>query len=98
MDGEFSVYQWFPNDQYEKVCEFVDSETAVRMALNLCVSIGGRLGTTVKVMITDGGDCSTWEWTHEEGMIFPPEIAGLLKKGVKDEAWYAWLKSQGQSN
>jgi hypothetical protein len=71
-DGEFSVYQFFPNDQYEEVRRFVDGETAVLAAKRLTESLGGRLGTTLRVIITDGGDFVCFEWKHGEGVVFPP--------------------------
>jgi hypothetical protein len=74
-DGEFSVYQFFPNDMYEEVLRFVDGETAVRMAKNLTESIGGRIGTTQRVIITDGDDITCFEWVHGKGVTFPPPPA-----------------------
>lgn len=71
-DGEFSVYQFFPNDQYEEVLRFVDGETAVLAAKRLTESLGGRLGTTLRVIITDGWDFVCFEWKHGEGVVFPP--------------------------
>ena len=46
-------------------------ETAVTTAKRLTESLGGRLGTTERVIITDGGDCIAFEWRHEEGVVFP---------------------------
>jgi hypothetical protein len=38
------------------------------------MSIGGRiLGTTARVIITDGGDYTTFEWQHGKGVVFPTE-------------------------
>jgi hypothetical protein len=71
--NEFSVYQWFPDGQYEKVERLVSAEVALRRAASLSQSIGARLGTTVRVIITDGGDNITWEWKHGMGVIFPKE-------------------------
>lgn len=71
MDNEFSVYQFFPDGTYERVREFVSPEEAVRAAQHYCTSVGARLGTTVRVIITDGGDCCCFEWKHGEGITFP---------------------------
>lgn len=71
--GEYSVVQFFPDGQYEKYVEFVDAATAVSRALALTISLGGQLGTTVRVIITDGGDSICWEWKYGEGIVFPPE-------------------------
>jgi hypothetical protein len=70
--GEFSVYQFFPDESYDEVLRFVDRETAVKTALQLTMSVGGRIGTTVKVIITDGGDECNFEWQFGKGVVFPP--------------------------
>lgn len=73
MDGEFSVYQFFPDETWERVASFVDARTAVETACRLTQSVGGRLGTTVRVIITDGLDFTCFEWKHGVGVTFPPE-------------------------
>jgi hypothetical protein len=70
--NEFSVYQWFPNDDYEIVAKFVPIEEAMRLASMCCKSVGAKIGTTRQVMITDGGDCCVFEWKFGEGVVFPP--------------------------
>jgi hypothetical protein len=72
MDGEFSVYQFFPDESYEEVLRFTDAKTAVETAKRLTESLGGRLGTTRRIIITDGGDFTCFEWKHGEGVTFPP--------------------------
>lgn len=81
--GEYSVFQWFIDGSREDVLRFVGAEEAVDTATRLATSVGGRLGSTQKIMITDGGDCCCWEWNHEKGMTFPTEFKGRLKKGVR---------------
>lgn len=71
MENEFSVYQWFIDGSCERVLNLVYLEQAVRTALNLILSVGGRIGTTIRVIITDGGDCINWEWKFGEGVVFP---------------------------
>ena len=71
MSAEFSVYQFFLDDSYEKVAEFVEDEKAVKIAVGLTQSVGARIGTTKRVIITDGGDCTCFEWKHGEGVVFP---------------------------
>lgn len=68
---EFSVYWYDPDDnQYEEL-RWVDAETAVNKAKALTTSIGGRLGMTRKVIITDGGDCCVFEWRYGPGVVWP---------------------------
>lgn len=71
MNGQFSVYQFFSNETYEEVARFVDAETAMRAVVGLVRSIGGKLGTTARVIITDGDDFTTFEWVHGKGVVFP---------------------------
>lgn len=71
MIKEFSVYQFFIDGSQERVLEFVDAETAVNKAIFITQSVGGRLGTTKRVIVTDGGDCINFEWIHGKGVVFP---------------------------
>jgi hypothetical protein len=69
--SEFSVCQFFWDDTYEYVNRFVGPEEAVNAAHSLCHSVGARIGTTRRVIITDGGDLTVFEWKHGEGVVFP---------------------------
>lgn len=77
---EFSVYQFFPDGTSERVREFVSMEEAVEGARHYCSSVGARMGTTVRVIITDGGDYTVFEWQYGQGVTFPPEVAGHQPK------------------
>ena len=69
--GEFSVCQFFADESYEYVIRFVDAETAVRKAKALTETVGARLGTTKRIIIADGGDCTNFEWQFGQGVTFP---------------------------
>jgi hypothetical protein len=69
--GEFNVVQFFPDDTYEYVRKFVSAEDAVKAAVYYATSVGAKLGTTRRVIITDGGDCINWEWKYGEGVVYP---------------------------
>lgn len=71
--AEFSVYQYFPNGSYERVLNLVDAETAIKKAHHLINSVGGRIGTTVRVLVTDGYDFCNFEWVYGKGIIFPTQ-------------------------
>lgn len=71
MTNEFSVYQWFPDGLYEEVERFVSIEIATQRCVRLATSVGGRIGTTERIIITDGGDCIVWEWKFGKGVVFP---------------------------
>jgi len=69
--GEFSVWQFFEDGSQEQVRNHVDAEEAVRAAHHYCNSVAARIGITVRVIITDGGDCCCFEWKRDEGIVFP---------------------------
>jgi hypothetical protein len=81
---EFSVFQWFVDGQYERYVHHVDLETASKKAVHLATSVGATLGTTVRVIITDGGDCIIAEWKKGEGFVFPPDLAEAIKGKAHD--------------
>jgi len=56
MEETFSVCQFFPDGSYEYVRRFVNAEEASRVFAHYTNSVGARLGTTVRVIITDSGD------------------------------------------
>lgn len=74
--GEYNVCQFFVDESYEYVVRNVGPEEAIQTAIQLCRSVGAKLGTTKRVIITDGGDHCNWEWIHGQGIVFPPEVAG----------------------
>jgi hypothetical protein len=71
--GEFSVYQFFHDGTYEKVREMVSADEAVKAAKHYCSCVAAQMGITVRVIITDGGDCTSFEWKRGEGVVFPPQ-------------------------
>lgn len=74
----FSVYQFFANGSYERVKYLVSAEEAVATAVALSRSVGARHGTTLRLIITDGGDSTTFEWVRGKGIVWPPELAKPL--------------------
>lgn len=84
--GEFSVYQFFPDDSYEEVLRFVSAERAMTVMGQLSRSLGARvLKTTRRIIITDGGDMTVAEWTCDAGFTFPPQlIAAECYKSILD--------------
>jgi hypothetical protein len=71
-ENEFSVYQFFTdNIGYERAAHFVDAETAVRLAQRLTHTVGARLGMVERIIITDGGDYTVFEWKKGEGVTYP---------------------------
>jgi len=78
MGELFSVYQFFPDGASEQVRENVPGEEAVKAAMHYCTCVGAKIGTTVRVIITDIGDSCVFEWTRAEGIVWPLECKGRL--------------------
>jgi hypothetical protein len=72
MAERFSVCQFFEDGRCEFVRNFVDVKEAMRAAYHYTTSIGARMGTTRRVIITDEGDCINFEWRYGMGITFPP--------------------------
>lgn len=70
--GEFNVVQFFDDGTSEYVRRHVDAKEAVETAKLYTESVGARIGTTVRVIITDDGDMTNFEWKRGEGVTYPP--------------------------
>jgi hypothetical protein len=86
MAETFSVCQFFEDGSYEYVRRGVGGAEAVEAAMHYATSVGARMGLTRRVIITDSGDYTTFEWKWDEGITFPAEgpAAGQLKRGVRE--------------
>ena len=73
--GEFSVCQFFDDGTSEYVRRFVSAEEAVMAAKHYTQSVAARLGMVNRVIITDGGDCTNFEWKYGEGITYHGEAA-----------------------
>lgn len=69
----FSVTQFFPDETYETVRQHVTAEEAMKAFVHYTDCVGSRLGTTRRVIITDGGNCVNMEWQFGKGITFPPQ-------------------------
>ena len=71
-DELFSVYQEFVDGSHECVRRLVPAQEAVEAAHHYSHSVGAKLGTTRRVIITDILDYTNFEWKFGEGVTFPP--------------------------
>jgi hypothetical protein len=69
---EFSVYVFRPDGTYWRELSFVSAERAVTWAKWLTEERAARHGETAKIIITDGGDFTVFEWRFGEGVVHPP--------------------------
>jgi hypothetical protein len=70
--GEFNVCQFFDDGSFEYVRRGVGPKEAVETAKHYTESVGAQIGTTRRVIITDGGDDTNFEWRYGEGVVYPP--------------------------
>jgi hypothetical protein len=68
MSAEFSVYVFFPEGHYFPVDRWIDAEMAMRVARRAC----DAPGPATRVIVTDGGDHTVFEWRRDEGVTWPP--------------------------
>ena len=74
----FAVWQFFSDDAPECVGRQLNAKAAVKKAQAYCRSVGATVGTTVRVIITDDGDHTVFEWRRGRGVVFPPSCKGKL--------------------
>ncbi|QOZ25322.1 hypothetical protein [Bradyrhizobium sp. CCBAU 51753] len=86
MTGEFSVCQFFEDGSYEVVRSFVGPKEAVEAAKHYTSSVAAKTGIVRRVIITDGGDFTNFEWRYGEGIVYPPHDG---KQFVSDAALQA---------
>jgi hypothetical protein len=84
MSGEFSVVQFFEDGSYERVRSHIGPEEAVNVAKIYTTNVAAKIGITKRVIITDGGDCTNFEWLFGKGIVYPPQDA--TGKYVADSA------------
>jgi len=77
MADEFSVYQFLADGSYERVREFVSAEEALKAVRHYTTNVAVKIGITKRVIITDGGDCTCFEWIAGKGVVFPKRESGL---------------------
>jgi hypothetical protein len=72
-DNEFSVCQFFTDGSYEYVRRFVTVDEAFKAVKHYTNNVAIKMGLIEKVIITDGGDSTVFEWTHKDGVVWPKE-------------------------
>lgn len=70
MADEFSVYWWDRDGGQHQELRCVDARTAVERAHHLATGPASMLGIVERVIITDGGDFTNFEWKKSEGVTF----------------------------
>ena len=72
MTDEFSVWLFFPDGSHIAEGTWLEGEEAVRLAREVTQRVAAKTGMIAKVIITDGGDNTVFQWKHGEGVTWPP--------------------------
>lgn len=89
-----NVVQFFEDGSYEYVRRNVGAEEAVKTARHYCESVGARVGTTRRVIITDDGDSTNFEWRFGEGIVYPTTAEGATFPSAKNKPPREWSLEQ----
>lgn len=68
----FNVVQFFSDGTHEYVRRAVGPEEALKAVAHYVNCVGARIGTTVRVIVTDEDDFCNFDWRRGEGVVFPP--------------------------
>lgn len=71
----FSVWQFFTGGNCEKAGEALTAWEAVVMANALVHTLAAQSGTTCRIVVTNSGDFTVWEWRHGEGLVIPSPVS-----------------------
>ena len=73
MTDEFSVWLFFPDGSHIAEERWLEGEEAVRLARDVIARPAAKAGLITRVIITDGGDHTVFEWVDGEGVTWPGE-------------------------
>jgi len=68
---EFSVCQFFEDGTHEYARRYVSAKEAVETSKMYTESVAAKLGIVRRVIITDGGDFTNFEWQFGKGVTYP---------------------------
>jgi hypothetical protein len=75
LNPEHAVFWWDNDGVLYKDAARVDAETAVNRAYTLIHGPASALGIVARVIITDSGDCTNFEWIRGQGITYKGEPA-----------------------
>jgi hypothetical protein len=71
--GEFSVAEFYDDGTHAYVERWIDGESAAKLAKRCTQKPAVRLGIIIKVIITDGGDDTVFQWERGKGVTYPEQ-------------------------
>jgi hypothetical protein len=73
---EFSVYLFFPDESSFCERQFIGAREAVELAAECSRRPAAIAGSIRRIIITDGGDDTVFEWLYGQGVTFPRQMEG----------------------
>ncbi len=70
MSNEYSVWLFFPDDNYIYEKRYLTAEEAVTLAKECTERPAAKAGFIDRITITDGGDFTCFEWQYGKGVTF----------------------------
>jgi hypothetical protein len=70
-EREFSVVEFFADGSHRYVERWLTGKDAVELAKFWTERPAAQLGFMTRVIITDGGDFTVFEWQQGKGVTFP---------------------------
>jgi hypothetical protein len=70
-DKQFSVCRFSADGTYAYVARWIDLYEAVKVLRRCTEDFDSQVGSTTRIIITDGGDLINLEWQYGEGITFP---------------------------
>jgi hypothetical protein len=70
-EKEFSVCIFYSDGAYDYVRRYVSAEEAVKVAKSYTERPAALIGIINRVIITDGGDFTNFEWIFDKGVTYP---------------------------
>ena len=82
---EFSVVAFYDDGLHQYIKRWMDAEEAVKMAAGLVEMVLDvkQTGGVNRIIITDGGDHTVFEWTRDKGVTFPTREMRDAVKGSR---------------
>jgi P2-related tail formation protein len=70
---EFSVFWWDPDGNCHAERRYIGALAATELAHSLVLRPAASLGIIRRIIITDGGDFTVFEWIRGQGVTWPEQ-------------------------
>lgn len=70
MSDLFNVVLFFPDGSHHYERRGLEAKEAVELAKQCTERPAAKIGMIERIIITDSGDCTNFEWTYGQGVTF----------------------------